>query len=128
MPRYDSDTPVLVEHSPECTNRQAPELGEMTVCCLDGGLYESPWHVRTVIESACDETAEGLNCHLKASVTRFKRFNRFLRTRHKTYIDDITEELDTGRVMVRIATVGTFSESRLWRFDCMRWALGQRLQ
>ena len=117
-----------VELSPEWTNKPAPELDETTLWYLDGRRYEIPRHVRTVIETACDKTVEGLISFREVSERHFRWFNRFLRTRHRIYIEHIRKESDTGKAMVRIATDGNCSERRLCRFDSKRWTLGETLQ
>ena len=131
-PESDPEMPtlVLVEYSPERTGGQAPDLGEMTLWRVDGVLYEIPFHVRTVIESACDETAKGLNRMQKASRSRFRWCNQFLNAKHKFHIHAIDEDMDTGKVIIRIAEdPGEFrGHRRLCRFDGKRYSLGQVLQ
>ena len=129
----DPDMPTLVpvECSPEWTDGQAPDLGQMTLWCVDDGLYNVPSGVGTVIKDACGETTEGLFRMLEESRSRFNWFNKFLRVRHHLYINGIIESPD-GKATVRITECpvrgNSLFESRLCRLDGKRWTLGQTLE
>ena len=129
----DPDMPTLVpvECSPEWTDGPTPDLGQMTLWCVDDGLYNVPSRVLAVVKVACDETTEGLSRMLHESPSRFNWFNKFLRERHHLYIDGFIEALNgkaTIRITERPVRGHNLVESRPCRFDGKRWTLGQTLE